>query len=38
MAHGLLLAIPQARPFVLFSEREAHTIFVWMILDAPGTI
>ena len=27
MAHGLLLAIPKARPFVSFSEQDAHTIF-----------
>ena len=38
MAHGLLSAIPRARPFLLFSERAAHTtIFAW-IADAPGTI
>ena len=27
MAHGLLLAIPNLRPFVSFSERNAHSIF-----------
>jgi hypothetical protein len=37
MAHDLLLAIPKARPFVSFSERDAHAIFVWMV-DAPGTV
>ena len=31
MAHGLLLAIPKARPFLLFSEQDAHTIFVLMV-------
>ena len=38
MAHGLLSAIPQARPFLLFPERAAHTtIFAW-IADPPGTV
>jgi hypothetical protein len=37
MAHGVLLAIPKARPFVSFSERDAHAIFVWMV-DAPRTV
>jgi hypothetical protein len=37
IAHGLLLAIPEARPFVSLSERDAHAIFVWMV-DAPGTV
>jgi hypothetical protein len=37
MTHGLLLAIPKARPFVSFSERDAHAILVWMV-DAPGTV
>ena len=27
MAHGLLFAIPKARPFVSFSERDAHSLF-----------
>ena len=34
MAHGLLLAIPKARPFLLFSEQDTHAIFV-SIVDAP---
>ena len=38
MAHGLLFAIPKARPFGSFSERDAHAIFVWIVLGAPGTI
>jgi hypothetical protein len=37
MAHGLLLEIPKVRPFVSFSERDAHAIFIWMV-DAPGTV
>ena len=37
MAHGLLSAIPQARPFLSFSERDPHAIIAWMI-DAPGTV
>jgi hypothetical protein len=37
MAHGLLIAIPKARPFVSFSERDAYAMFVWMA-DAPGTV
>ena len=37
MAHGLLLAIPKACPFVSVSERDAHAIFAWMV-DASGTI
>jgi hypothetical protein len=37
MAHSLLLAIPKARPFVSFSERDAHAIFVWMA-DASRTV
>ena len=37
MAHGLLLAIPKARPFVSLSERrDAHAISVWMA-DNPRT-
>ena len=34
MAHGLLLAIPKARPFPSFSEQDAHAMFVSMV-DAP---
>ena len=34
MAHGLLLAIPRARPVLSYSERDAHAIFV-SIIDAP---
>jgi hypothetical protein len=37
MAHGLLIAIPKARPFLSFSERDAHAVFVWMV-DDPGTV
>ena len=37
MAHGLLLAIPKACPFVSFFERDAHFVFVWMV-DAPRTV
>jgi hypothetical protein len=37
MAHGLILAIPKARSFVSFPERDADAIFVWMV-DAPGTV
>jgi hypothetical protein len=37
MAHGLLLAIPKARPFASFSERDAHTIFLWVV-DRLGTV
>ena len=37
MAHGLVLAIPKASPFVSFSERDPHAISVWMV-DAPGTV
>jgi hypothetical protein len=37
MAHGLLLAIPKARPFVSFSERDVHAMFLWMV-DAPGAV
>jgi hypothetical protein len=37
MALGLLLAIPKARLFVSFSERDAHAMFVWMV-DAPRTV
>ena len=37
MAHDLLSAIPQARLFVSFSERDAHATFVW-IVDAPRTV
>jgi hypothetical protein len=37
MAHGLLLAIPKARPYVLFSERDAHAVSVRMA-DAPGAV
>jgi hypothetical protein len=35
MAQGLLLAIPKARPFVSFSERDAHAMSAWMV--DPGT-
>ena len=38
MAHGLLFAIPKARPFVPFSERDLHAMFIWMVLDTPGTV
>ena len=37
MAHSLLSAIPEARPFLLFFERDAHAIFVWMV-GAPETV
>ena len=37
MAHGLVLAVPKARPFMSFAERDAHVIFVWMV-GAPGTV
>ena len=37
MAHGLLLAIPEVRPFQSFSERDAHVLFIW-IVDAPRTV
>ena len=37
MAHGLLLAIPKARPFVSFSVWDGHATFFWMA-DAPGTV
>ena len=39
--HGLLLAIPKARPFVSFFEREVPAsllIFVLKMVDAPGTV
>ena len=37
MAHGLLLAVPKARPFLSIFERDTHAIFAW-IVDAPGTV
>jgi hypothetical protein len=39
MAHGLLLAIPKARPFVSFSERDgdAH-VMLDRVADAPRTV
>ena len=37
MAHNLLSAFTKVRPFVSFSERDAHAIFVWMA-DAPRAV
>ena len=37
MVHGLLSAIPEARPFLFFFERDAHVIFVWMV-GTPETV